>query len=203
MKQDINKQADKKEFEDEITNETSENTQFVDEEAENVVEQTEERVENVQSEEREEDSKIKQLEAKLEEAENRYLRLYADFENSRRRARQELEASEKYKSQTLITELLPAIDNFERALAIEPENEQSKALLNGVEMVYRSIIDALKKAGAEQIDAVGKQFDPNYHQAVMQTSEEQFESNEIVEEFQKGYILKDRVIRPSMVKVNQ
>ncbi|GIN55835.1 nucleotide exchange factor GrpE [Lederbergia ruris] len=203
MEQHTNKQADKKEFEDELANETSENTQFVDENAESTVEQTEEKIEDVQQETAEEDSKIKELEAKLEEAENRYLRLYADFENFRRRARQELEASEKYKSQTLITELLPAIDNFERALAIEPENEQSKALLNGVEMVYRSIIDALKKAGAEQIDAVGKQFDPNYHQAVMQTSEEQFEPNEIVEEFQKGYILKDRVIRPSMVKVNQ
>lgn len=203
MQQDASKQAEKKEFEDEITNETSENAEFVDENAENTVEQAEEVVEEVQQEDTQESMKIKELEAKLEEAENRYVRLYADFENSRRRARQELEASEKYKSQTLITELLPAIDNFERALAVEPENEQSKALLNGVEMVYRSIIDALEKAGAKQIDAVGKQFDPNYHQAVMQTSEKQFEANEIVEEFQKGYILKDRVIRPSMVKVNQ
>ncbi|MCJ7841823.1 nucleotide exchange factor GrpE [Lederbergia sp. NSJ-179] len=186
--------------------ETVENTDEVNHKSEAETQQKETDVDEARSEEEKKDettSKIEELQAKLEEAENRYLRLYADFENSRRRARQELEAREKYKSQELITELLPAIDNFERAMAIEPENEQSKALLNGVEMVYRSIIEALKQAGAEQIEAVGKKFDPNYHQAVMQISDEQFESNTIVEEFQKGYILKDRVIRPSMVKVNQ
>ena len=124
-----------------------------------------------------------ELEAKLEEAENRILRMQADFENSRRRARLDLEATEKYKSQGIITELLPAIDNFE--------------------MVYRILIDTLKKEGAEQIEAVGKEFDPHLHQAIMQVEDGNFGSNIVVEEFQKGYILKDRVIRPAMVKVNQ
>ena len=144
-----------------------------------------------------------ELEAKLEEAENRILRMQADFENSRRRARLDLEATEKYKSQGLITELLPAIDNFERALKMEADNDQAKSLLQGMEMVYRSLIDTLKKEGAEQIEAVGKEFDPHLHQAIMQVEDENFGSNIIVEEFQKGYILKDRVIRPAMVKVNQ
>ena len=144
-----------------------------------------------------------ELEAKLEEAENRILRMQADFENSRRRARLDLEATEKYKSQGLITELLPAIDNFERALKMEADNDQAKSLLQGMEMVYRSLIDALKKEGAEQIEAVGKEFDPHLHQAIMQVEDENFGSNIVVEEFQKGYILKDRVIRPAMVKVNQ
>jgi len=144
-----------------------------------------------------------ELEGKLEEAENRYLRLYADFENFRRRSQLDREAGEKYRAQSLITNLLPAIDNFERAMQIEPDNEQAKALLNGVGMVYRSIIEALVQEGAEQIEAVGQEFDPNLHQAVMQTEEEQFGSNIVVEEFQKGYKLKDRVIRPSMVKVNK
>ncbi|MBS4194739.1 nucleotide exchange factor GrpE [Lederbergia citri] len=147
--------------------------------------------------------KISELEKKLDESENRYLRLYADFENFRRRSQLEKESSEKYRSQSLITNLLPAIDNFERALQIEPNDEQSKALLEGVRMVYRSIIDVLKDEGAEQIEAVGQEFDPNYHQAVMQTDDPEFGSNIVVEEFQKGYKLKDRVIRPSMVKVNQ
>ena len=129
--------------------------------------------------------------------------MQADFENSRRRARLDLEATEKYKSQSLITELLPAIDNFERALKMEADNDQAKSLLQGMEMVYRSLIDALKKEGAEQIEAVGKEFDPHLHQAIMQVEDENFGSNIVVEEFQKGYILKDRVIRPAMVKVNQ
>ena len=144
-----------------------------------------------------------ELKAKVEEAENRILRLQADFENSRRRAKLDLAATEKYKSQSLITGLLPAIDNFERALQIEADNEQTKSVLQGVEMVYRSLLDALKAEGAEQIEAVGKEFDPNLHQAIMQVEDANFDSNIVVEELQKGYILKDRVIRPSMVKVNQ
>ena len=144
-----------------------------------------------------------ELKGKLEEAENRILRLQADFENSRRRARLDLEATEKYRAQSLITGLLPAIDNFERALQLEADNEQAKSLLQGVEMVYRSLLDALKAEGAEQIEAVGKEFDPHIHQAVMQVEDENSDSNIVIEELQKGYILKDRVIRPSMVKVNQ
>lgn len=147
--------------------------------------------------------KTAELEAKLEEAENRYYRLQADFENSRRRARLDLEASEKYRAQSLIINLLPAIDNFERALQMEADEEQAKSILQGMEMVYRSLLEALKNEGAEPIEAVGKEFDPHIHQAVMQVNEEGFDSNHVVEEFQKGYILKDRVIRPSMVKVNQ
>lgn len=144
-----------------------------------------------------------ELKGKLEEAENRILRLQADFENARRRARLDLEATEKYKAQSLITGLLPAIDNFERALQVNTDNEQAKSLLQGMEMVYRGLLDALKAEGAEQIEAVGKEFDPHVHQAVMQVQDDSYDSNVVVEELQKGYILKDRVIRPSMVKVNQ
>ncbi|WP_201781430.1 nucleotide exchange factor GrpE [Sporosarcina globispora] len=148
-------------------------------------------------------AKIAELESKLEEAENRIYRLQADFDNSRRRARIDLEASEKYRAQSLISDLLPALDNFERALQMEPENEQAKSILQGMEMVYRSLLEAIKKEGTEQIEAVGKEFDPHLHQAVMQVEDENFDSNIVVDEFQKGYKLKDRVIRPSMVKVNQ
>jgi len=149
------------------------------------------------------DPRVQELEQKLQEAENRYLRLHADFENSRRRARIDLEATQKYRAQGLITNLLPALDNFERALQIEPDNDQTKALLQGMEMVYRSLSEALKSEGLEAIEAVGNAFDPHLHQAVMQVEDANFESNVVVEEFQKGYMLKDKVIRPSMVKVNQ
>ncbi|WP_413308663.1 nucleotide exchange factor GrpE [Bacillus sp. 1P10SD] len=146
---------------------------------------------------------IQVLKDKLEEADNRYLRLQADFDNFRRRTRLDLEASEKYRAQKLITDLLPALDNFERAMQVEADNEQTKALLQGMDMVYRSLVDALKKEGVEPIEAVGKEFDPHQHQAVMQGDDENFGSNIVTDEFQKGYLLKDRVIRPSMVKVNQ
>ncbi|MCM3599518.1 nucleotide exchange factor GrpE [Robertmurraya korlensis] len=150
-----------------------------------------------------EDTRIQELETKLQDAENRYLRLQADFDNSRRRARIDLEAAQKYRAQSLITNLLPALDNFERALQVEPDNEQTKSLLQGMDMVYRNLSEALKGEGLEAIEAVGHSFDPHMHQAVMQVEDPSFESNVVVEEFQKGYKLKDKVIRPSMVKVNQ
>lgn len=147
--------------------------------------------------------KVAQLESELEEKENRYLRLQADFENSRRRARLDNEAAQKYRAQSLVTDILPVLDNFERALNIETDHEGTKSVLQGMEMIYRSLLEALKKEGAEPIEAEGKEFDPNFHQAVMQVAEEGYDSNIVVEELQKGYMLKDRVIRPSMVKVNQ
>jgi molecular chaperone GrpE len=151
----------------------------------------------------EKDQEIQSLQAKLEEADNRYLRLQADFDNFRRRTRLDQEASQKYRAQKLITDLLPAMDNFERAMKIEADNEQTKTLLQGMEMVYRSLHDALKNEGVEPIEAVGKEFDPHQHQAVMQGEDENYGSNIVTDEFQKGYLLKDRVIRPAMVKVNQ
>lgn len=149
------------------------------------------------------EQKVAELEGKLEEADNRYLRLQADFDNFRRRSRIELEASAKYRAQSIISDLLPAIDNFERALKMDVDNEQAKSLKQGVEMVYRSLLDALKNEGVEVIEAVGQEFDPHLHQAVMQAEDENFGPNIVVEEFQKGYMLKDRIIRPAMVKVNQ
>ncbi|PAC98672.1 nucleotide exchange factor GrpE [Bacillus paralicheniformis] len=149
------------------------------------------------------EKQLKELQERLEEKENKLLRVQADFENYKRRARLDLEAAEKYRSQRIISDLLPALDNFERALQIDPDNEQTKSLLQGMEMVHRQILEALKNEGVEQIPSVGEQFDPNMHQAVMQVEDEAYESNAVVEELQKGYKLKDRVIRPSMVKVNQ
>ena len=151
----------------------------------------------------EKEQEIQLLKEKLDEADNRYLRLQADFDNFRRRTRLDLEASQKYRAQKLITDLLPAIDNFERAMKVEADNEQTKTLLQGMDMVYRSLLDALKNEGVEFVESVGKEFDPHQHQAVMQGEDENFGSNIVTDEFQKGYLLKDRVIRPAMVKVNQ
>ncbi|WP_227395101.1 nucleotide exchange factor GrpE [Jeotgalibacillus aurantiacus] len=140
---------------------------------------------------------------KAEEAENRYLRLRADFDNYRRRIQKENETLQKYRAQNVVTGILPALDNFERALNIEVTNDESESLLKGMKMVHASLLEALKQEGVEVIESVGQEFDPNLHQAVMQSSEEGVASNIITEELQKGYKLKDRVIRPSMVKVNE
>ncbi|MGI9902857.1 nucleotide exchange factor GrpE [Bacillus velezensis] len=146
---------------------------------------------------------IDELQGLLDEKENKLLRVQADFENYKRRSRLEMEAAQKYRSQNVVTEILPALDNFERALQVEAESEQTKSLLQGMEMVRRQLMDALEKEGVQAIEAVGQEFDPNLHQAVMQVEDENFGSNIVIEELQKGYKLKDRVIRPSMVKVNQ
>jgi molecular chaperone GrpE len=186
---------------EEVESETNEQVELTDEEVETVFDEA--RNSNEASTDVDYAAEIQNLTSKLEEADNRYLRLQADFDNFRRRTRLDIEASEKYKAQKLVTELLPALDNFERALQIEADNEQTRSVLQGMEMVYRSLVEALKKEGVEVIEAVGKEFDPNFHQAVMQGEDENFGSNIVTDEFQKGYILKDRVIRPSMVKVNQ
>ena len=147
--------------------------------------------------------KIAELEAKIDEMDNRYLRLQADFDNSRRRAKLDMEAAQKYRVQSLASNLLQALDNFERAMKVEVDQEQAKSLLQGMDMIYNGIVEALKSEGVEAIESVGKEFDPHLHQAVMQVQDENFDSNIVVEEFQKGYVLKDRVIRPAMVKVNE
>ncbi|PEA85617.1 nucleotide exchange factor GrpE [Bacillus thuringiensis] len=147
--------------------------------------------------------KVDELQAKLTETEGRTLRLQADFENYKRRVQMDKQAAEKYRAQSLVSDILPALDNFERAMQVEATDEQTKSLLQGMEMVHHQLLEALTKEGVEVIGAVGKQFDPNEHQAIMQVEDSEFESNAVVEEFQKGYKLKDRVIRPSMVKVNQ
>jgi molecular chaperone GrpE len=146
--------------------------------------------------------RIQELESKLEEMNQKNLRLQADYDNFRRRTREEQAASLKYKSQSLLEQLLPALDNFERALKTEATNEQAKTLIQGMEMVYRQLADALKQEGLTEVPTVGEKFDPNMHQAVMQVEDSEYESNTVIEELQKGYMLKDRVIRPAMVKVN-
>lgn len=151
----------------------------------------------------ESEQKIVELQAKLDETENKMLRAQADFDNFRRRSRLDMEAAQKYRAQSLVSEIIPALDNFERALQIEADNDQTKSLLQGMNMVYNQLVQALQNEGVEPFNSVGEQFDPHLHQAVMQVEDENYESNTVVEELQKGYKLKDRIIRPAMVKVNQ
>ncbi|HFX6810979.1 TPA: nucleotide exchange factor GrpE [Staphylococcus aureus] len=149
------------------------------------------------------DQKINELQQLADENEEKYLRLYAEFENYKRRIQKENEINKTYQAQRVLTDILPAIDNIERALQIEGDDETFKSLQKGVQMVHESLINALKDNGLEVIKTEGEAFDPNIHQAVVQDNNPDFESGEITQELQKGYKLKDRVLRPSMVKVNQ
>ncbi|RKQ37835.1 nucleotide exchange factor GrpE [Oceanobacillus halophilus] len=151
---------------------------------------------------KESEEKIQSLQKEKDETYQRLVRLQAEFDNYKKRTLKEREADRKYKSQDLVNELLPAIDNFERALQVEVTDE-TKNLFDGITMVYRQLLDALQSQGVEIIESEGKEFDPNIHHAVMQVEDESIDSNTVVEELQKGYMLKDRVIRPSMVKVNK
>ncbi|NGQ94143.1 nucleotide exchange factor GrpE [Brevibacillus sp. SYP-B805] len=147
-------------------------------------------------------AEVERWKAAAEEHHNRYLRAMADMENMRKRLRKEMDDLTQYASLKVIAELLPALDNFERALAADKESLTVDSLLQGVSMVYRQMVQVFEREGLTPIEAAGKPFDPHHHQAVMQVEDPAFESGVVVEELQKGYMFKDRVVRPAMVKVN-
>ena len=142
---------------------------------------------------------IEELQAAVQEAEDHNKRLQADFENFRRRTRQEKEEISAVVTQTLLKDMLPLLDNFERAMAAETTDMDS--FQTGVEMIYKQFQEALKKNGLELIDTTDAKFDPNFHQAVMRVQDPEREDDTIASELQKGYMVKGRVIRPSMVQV--
>ncbi|ALS74234.1 molecular chaperone GrpE [Planococcus rifietoensis] len=144
-----------------------------------------------------------ELQAQLEEEQNKYLRLLADYDNFKRRTKKDQELAKQFRSQSLLTDLLPVMDNFDRALAVEAKSEESASLLKGLEMVKKSLADAVAAEGLEEIKAVGEPFDPHFHQAVMQESDADSEPGTVLQELQKGYTLNGRVLRPAMVKVNE
>ena len=185
------------------TEERNENLEEVEETVENTeATETEEEVVEEKTAEELLQEKVDKLAEELKQSEDKYLRLYAEFENFKRRKNKEIETNNVYKSQKVITEILPSLDNLERALQVESDNEEIKSLLKGVEMVYEGLLNVLKSEGVELIETENAQFDPNYHHAVMQEEDSEKESGAILDTFQKGYKLKDRVIRPAMVKVN-
>jgi molecular chaperone GrpE len=147
-------------------------------------------------------SETEQLKALADENHQRFLRAQADFDNFRRRSRQEKEEFAKYASLKLIEQLLPVVDNFERALAAARDITDPDALQKGVDMIFRQLGQILEQEGLKPIDAVGQPFNPEYHQAIMQVESAEHEEGIVVEEIQKGYYLKDKVLRPTMVKVS-
>lgn len=143
---------------------------------------------------------IEAINKKASDAENEALRAKAELINYRKRKDEEVERLLKFANEDLVVELLPTLDNFERA--IKMENADSP-LLDGMKMVYSSLVSTLEKYGVKEIKAEGEKFDANLHEAVITESKEGVEEDIILEVFQKGYTLKDKVIRPAMVKVNK
>ncbi|KPU27925.1 hypothetical protein TR13x_00815 [Caloranaerobacter sp. TR13] len=139
----------------------------------------------------------------LEELNNRFLRLQADFLNYKKRVEKEKESIYAYASEELICQVLPVIDNFERALDSVNDSQKEDSFYKGIEMVYKQLLDILKKSGLEEIKAIGEKFDPNLHHGVAQEESSEHEEDTIIEVYQKGYKLKDKVIRPSMVKISK
>lgn len=142
-----------------------------------------------------------EAERRADEEHDNCLRTLADFSNYRRRTRDEMDQARKFGAEDLIIRVLPVLDNFERAIKTAEEIKDYDALHGGVILILRQLRDILEREGVKPIEAEGKQFDPNLHEAVARLDTEDYPDNTIIEEFQKGYTLGDKVIRPSMVRV--
>ena len=147
------------------------------------------------------DKKQDALKTKIDELEDRVKRQMAEFDNFRKRTEKEKTAMFETGAKSVIEKILPVVDNFERGLAAVPEDEKESAFVEGMNKVYKQLMTELDNMGVKPIEAAGKEFDPNFHNAVMHVEDEEYGENVVMEEFQKGYMHHDTVIRHSMVKV--
>ena len=178
---------------------------------EDLKEQDEEKEETVGNEEKKESGKKnKKLsgrakkdkkDEKIEELNDRLLRNMAEFENFRNRSEKEKTAMFEIGAKSVVEKILPVVDNFERGLDAVTEEEKDNGLVKGMEAIYKQFCTALEEIGVVPIEAVGKEFDPNLHNAVMHEEDDSMEANMVSEELQKGYMYKESVVRHSMVKV--
>ena len=148
------------------------------------------------------DDERERLTAELKEANDKYLRLYAEFDNYRKRVNRDKEELIKYGNERLLHELLPFIDHLEMALK-HSSNESSSGIVEGVEITLKGLRKTLEKFGLNEIEAEGKPFDPSVHHAVSQVESEKIDENMVVEELRKGYMLNDKVLRASLVAVSK
>lgn len=144
-------------------------------------------------------SEVARLQNELQDLQGKLLRASADFDNFRRRTRQEKEELGQYATMQFVQSILPVLDNFQ--LALGSENADAESLKKGVEMVFRQFQNTFESVGIKEMNAVGQPFDPNYHEAVIQVDTDEYESGTVVEELRKGYVLNEKVVRPAMVKV--
>lgn len=146
-------------------------------------------------------AKLEEKTKQCEENYNKFLRMQADFENYKKRITREREDLYFTSLEKIVTDVLPIIDNMERAIAAFKKDNLDQSYIEGVDMIYKQLFSVLEKHGLKEIEAAGKEFDPNVHHAVMQVQGDADEENKIKEVFQKGYFLGSKVIRPAMVQV--
>ncbi len=174
----------------------------LDEMLEEATESGTEAEENIEAEEEEVEVIDKDPKDKLiDELNDKYMRTFAEFDNFRKRSEKEKAAMFELGAKSIIEKILPVIDNFERGFLTVEEEDKEDAFVKGMDMVYKQMVSTLEEAGVKAIDAVGQQFDPNLHNAVMHIDDDSFGENEVAEEFQKGYTYRESVVRHSMVKV--
>ena len=147
--------------------------------------------------------KLKDAEKKVQESHDLYLRTYAEMENVKKRARKDQEELAKFANERLIKEILPVIDNLSKAISHGRNDENYAGLLEGLELTLDGLIKTLEKAGLEEVEAIGKPFDPNLHEAISQQMDDHVAPGHVSIELQKGYVLNGRLIRPSMVVISQ
>ena len=198
-----NKNISPEEMEEEIL----ENEEINDTAEEETVEEAEEAVAEEPETEKEKGSFFKKKEKKdkkdekIEELTDRVRRQMAEFYNFRKRTEKEKTQMFETGAKSIVEKILPVVDNFERGLAAVTEEEKGTPFVEGMEKIYKQMMTVLEEAGVKPIEAVGQEFDPNLHNAVMHVEDEEFGENIIAEEFQKGYTYRDSVVRHSMVKV--
>lgn len=190
MQQEIN-EAEAVNADETATEASSENQEEANDEASKNADTAENEV-DLQAE-------LEKLTVEVKEKSDKALRLQADFENFRRRTSKEKDELAAVVTQGVMKDMLPLLDNFERAMAAETTDMET--FQKGVEMIFTQFQEVLKKNGLEHIETEGKKFDPNFHQAVMRVQNDELEDDDIAQELQKGYMVKGRVIRPSMVQV--
>lgn len=200
-----------KDLNEEMVNEEVQTEEIPTEDTEPVEEETEELKDADEAEESEETSEKKKgffrkdkkdkKDEKIAELNDRIMRQMAEFDNFRKRTEKEKQQMYGIGASEVIEKLLPVVDNFERGFAAMTEEEKATAFAQGIEMVYKQLMAAFSDMGVTVIDAVGCEFNPDFHNAVMQAPSEEYESGIITQELQKGYMYKDKVIRHSMVMV--
>ncbi len=149
------------------------------------------------------DKKQDALEEKVTELEDKVKRQMAEFENFRKRTEKEKATMFEMGAKTVIEKILPVVDNFERGLATIPEEDQGSPFAEGMNMIYKQMMTELENLGVKPIEAVGKEFNPEFHNAVMQVESDEFEEGVVAQELQKGYMYRESVVRHSMVAVSQ
>lgn len=149
------------------------------------------------------DKKTEELKEQIDQLQDKCMRQMAEFENFRKRSEKEKSAMFETGAKSVIEKILPVVDNFERGLATIPEEEKGSPFADGMNMIYRQLMTELDNMGVKPIEAVGQEFNPDLHNAVMQVESQEFESGVVAQELQKGYTYHDSVVRHSMVAVAQ